>query len=157
MAELQRVHCKHCGQTLLTNNTDKCDACGKPPVRDADPTDPAALRDLVAAKQREGGLARADRALQPVTGVLHAYRMVRVVAGFSLFILVSVVLGMALIVEATREGHWTVRDLVPGVSAIVAGLALPGFIGVRILFDICKQRRAERTGADAPGDRDGTA
>jgi hypothetical protein len=51
------LHCGHCGQTLLTDNLDKCDACGKlGPMMD--PTSAAALKDLMSRKMASGQRGR---------------------------------------------------------------------------------------------------
>jgi hypothetical protein len=46
MAELQRVHCRFCGQTFLTSGTEsqRCDACGK--------SGGLVSPDVIAAEQR---------------------------------------------------------------------------------------------------------
>jgi hypothetical protein len=116
---MKRVHCTFCGQTFATDTTAKCPLCRQVGGL-VDPGSPAAVRDVVARKH--------EQAPSPgVASVGQAYQAVR----FALGGLFAIGLGIFLIANPdfrTHPNRLELRDLWPGLAAIIAGLGMLGLV-----------------------------
>jgi hypothetical protein len=124
---MKRVHCTFCGQTFLTDTTDRCPLCRNVGGL-VDPNSPTAVRDVVARKQAEApppGLAVSSGLTQAGRVALLTSRVVRLLIGA----VVAIGLGILLMVHPDLRGHrggFRASDLWPGSAAIVAGLGMIG-------------------------------
>lgn len=123
MGELRPVYCKFCRQTFLSDDLEKCSACGKVGGM-TEPSEAASLRHLVEEK-------RPEIAPVPVTGehpvvqVLHGYRMFKLIAA-GIFL---IGLGFFLIlVPGLRDDPRKIsaEDVVRGLCPMLIGGILLG-------------------------------
>ncbi len=121
------LYCRHCRQTLLAIDLEKCSACGKIGGL-IDPTAPGALTGTVAAEQKSG--ASATCGLQQIASPLEVYRSFKnVYRLFKLGLagLFCVGLGIALMVIPDLRSdprNLSATEVVYGLAAVFAGVFL---------------------------------
>jgi hypothetical protein len=124
MGQMRWVSCQHCGQTLFTDNTEKCDACGKPPGQQLNPSNPEALKELVARKQHEVDMNRviADAAVE----TFRVYRMIVGMVPGVIFIGVGTFLTIYPPGLAGTNNGWRLGPALPGLCMVAAGAGIMG-------------------------------
>ncbi len=128
MPQLRPMYCRHCRQTLYTDDMVKCSACGQTGGM-LDPNDPAALEDLAAAKREEE-----NAPLQAAGGILAAYRSLKLGCVGVGCLMMGVMLLSSPMMWSDPRGP-TLNDAVPAVMAFLVGLFLltivvaPMFLG----------------------------
>ncbi len=118
MGEFRQLHCMHCGQTLLSDDLEKCSACGKIGGM-RDPADAAALRDFVARKQAESGPMATDEDLKQV---LKTWVTIRWVLGGLVIIALGVLLMVAPDLRSDPQ-RLSLKDVAYGFVVILVGVA----------------------------------
>ena len=123
MPQMRAVHCKHCGQTLYSDNIERCDACGKPLESALNVTD-LPVRSQFAEPQQQEKQVSAASALQPIVA---AYKLYRLVAMFLTLLIAGpaiILLGIVLVINppASGGGPWSFGAALPGFCAILAGV-----------------------------------
>jgi hypothetical protein len=123
MTGLRPLYCKHCGQTLLSDDLAKCSACGKMGGM-IDPADEAGyLGMLVAQKQAEPEPAAREMGRQ----IFRGYIWLRLVVPA----LVMIALGISMVVfPDLRDNPRKISfgDVVRAVITIFAGFVLIGLV-----------------------------
>jgi hypothetical protein len=122
---MQRVHCTSCGQTFLSDTTERCPLCRHVGGL-IDPDSPQAVEDLVVRKQAESPPPDLG------AGLGRAAHVASVTVRFAKLLLAGLMvvgLGILLIIHPDLRGHrGSIRlsDVWPGLGAIVAGLGIIG-------------------------------
>jgi hypothetical protein len=125
MGQLRPLYCKHCCQTLLSDDLEKCGACGKvggilDPADQAAVAEDAKLRAFRAARDQDSS----ERVLvNPVGQLISCFRVARwTIGGIG-----CLVMGVYLLVDPRMRfnpDRLTFDDAWPGLIAILVGVAL---------------------------------
>ena len=133
MSDLRPLYCVYCGQTLLSDDMEKCSGCGKVGGI-ADARDQAAVAALIAQKPpryRPGPAAPTGGAeASPLGQAFSAYRSVRAVIRAVAWVVggaFCIGMGIWLLTSPmmrTDPRKFTLNDAMPGVTAIFVGVVL---------------------------------
>jgi hypothetical protein len=137
---MRRVHCTNCGQTFLTDTTDRCPLCRKVGSL-VDPESPAAVREEVSRKREQ-----AENTLAVGPGVEQAVGVASLAWWFGRVFLTAVLLiglGVWLIVDPNVRGpRFTLAAAWPGLTVLAAGLGLLGLAVYLVIRLVRAQARA---------------
>jgi hypothetical protein len=132
MGDLLRVRCAHCEQEFLSDDLEKCSACGKVGGM-SEVLSATALADLMAQKKQDATLPPPPPPLRMAgEGIPEIIGSLKLgCAG-----LVCVVIGIALLMSPTFRDDpqkLTLKDAMTGLSAIFVGVVLLGLLAVGFL------------------------
>jgi hypothetical protein len=132
MAEMRWVHCGHCDQTLFTDNTTSCDACGRKLDGSLDPASPQALRQMVANKQSTDDRVFTGLSLRETW---RTYRLIRLFVGLpacAFIFFLGVVLTIHQPSQLNINDKWTLAGAWPGITFMFVSVVASGLVIWRI-------------------------
>jgi hypothetical protein len=144
MSDLRPVTCRYCGQTFLSDDLEKCAACGKVGGM-REPSEADALARLVAQKQAEPRIQSGAEFIETVRDVRRWILGSLTAVGF-------IALGLLLILAPDLRSNPRVigsEDLVRGLVPILLGVALLGYLFY--FYPRFRRRRRAETAEQEPG------
>jgi hypothetical protein len=132
MARLERMYCRQCQQTLVTDSRDRCDACGSAEVIPAN-SQAAELLELVARKQAEPPpevLVLSPESLSLYQEMVRTASWKNTLRKIEFIGILTFIFGVVAFSSLSRSDlQWSAREgAIYGVACTASGVAMVGWV-----------------------------